>query len=35
MSDAGKGDRDRTTDKKQYDSNMDKIDWSKKKEPKK
>ncbi len=32
---AGKGDRDRTTDKKQYDANMDKIDWSKRKEPKK
>jgi hypothetical protein len=31
MSQAGKGDRDRTTDKKAYDAGIDRIDWNKKK----
>jgi len=31
MSQAGKGDRDRTTDKKAYDAGIDRIDWDKKK----
>jgi hypothetical protein len=31
MSQAGKGDRDRTTDKKAYDAGIDRIDWSRKK----
>ena len=32
---AGKGDKQRPTDKKKYNDNYDKIDWGKKKEEKK
>ena len=32
---AGKGDKQRPTDKKKYNDNYDQIDWGKKKEEKK